>query len=31
MGGIKEQVIQMIQDLPEDVTIDEIMVTTSCF
>ena len=25
MAGVKEQVIQMIQSLPEDITIDDIM------
>ena len=25
MPGIKEQVIQMIQNLPEDVTVDDVM------
>ncbi len=25
MPGIKEQVIQMIQELPEDITVDDVM------
>ncbi len=25
MGGVKQQVIQMIQELPEDITVDDVM------